>query len=137
MKRDILNYLGEKIGEMEFANDATEQFIAKKLAPYAIPPVAAKTQQELDYDKYLKRASVKDKILAEMASENMSRIRAGAWTVQQLVELTQDAELKLVLDDVNTLSFELAAQKVMTLSNPLITTEIKLGWVSKLQSHFY
>jgi hypothetical protein len=102
-----------------------------------ITPQASKTQAEKDYEKYMKRADVKDRIIAEMATENMARVRAGIWTVPNLVALTQDPELKLVLDDINTLSFELAVSKLMALTNPLITQKIKNEWILKLQSHFY
>lgn len=94
-------------------------------------------QRELDYERYLKRAKVKDQIIAEMASENMERVRNGVWTVSNLISLTQDPELKLVLDDVSTLSYELAVGKIMAISNPLITADIKNAWALKLQSHFY
>lgn len=95
------------------------------------------SQQDVDYQKYLKRGAAKDRIIAEMASENMQRIRSGIWTVSQLIELTQNSQLKDVLDDVNTLSFELAAMKLTTINIPLLTTEIKNGWIAKLQSHYY
>ena len=39
MKNDILNYLGEKIGELELPDDATEQAWAEKLEAYAAPLV--------------------------------------------------------------------------------------------------
>lgn len=94
-------------------------------------------QKEKDYNKYIKRAEAKNKILAEMASENMERVRNGVWSVPQLVGLTQDVELKLVLDDVNTLSFELAQSKLLSCTNPLLTTEIKMGWIAKLQANLY
>lgn len=99
------------------------------------PP--APSQKDLDYQKYLKRAAVKDQIIAEMASENMERVRNGIWTVSDLVSLTQDPELKLVLDDINTLSFELAQSKLNSITNPLLITEIKTGWILKLQTHLY
>jgi hypothetical protein len=100
-------------------------------------PPPAPTLKDLDYTKYTKRAAVKDQILAEMASENMERIRAGIWTVPDLIGLTQDVELKLVLDDINTLSFELAQSKLNAATNPLLTSTIKMGWILKLQSHLY
>jgi hypothetical protein len=90
-----------------------------------------------DREKYEKRASVKDQIMVEMATENMERVRAGLWSTPQLIGLTQDAELKLVQDDISSLSFELAVMKLQGLTNPLITADIKLGWIKKLQSHFY
>ena len=103
--------------------------------PIDQPPV--KTQFELDVERYAKRAIAKDKIIAEFAAENMARVRSGVWTVPQLISLTQDAGLKALLDNVNTLSFEIASTMVPNLTNPLLTAEIKTGWVAKLQAHFY
>ena len=95
------------------------------------------TQKDIDFLKYKKRADVKDDILATMASNNMDRVRSGIWTVEQLVELTQDVELKSVLDDVSTLSYELAVGKVQSATNALLTAEIKNEWIAMLVSHFY
>lgn len=95
------------------------------------------TQLEKDYIKYEKRSYIKDKIIAEMATENMSRIRSGVWTVPDLISLTQDQEIKGVLDDVHSLSFELAVNKIRALSNPLITQSIKKAWITKLTSYFF
>lgn len=39
MKHDILNHLGEKIGELELPDDTSQEVIAEKLAKYAQPPV--------------------------------------------------------------------------------------------------
>ncbi len=97
----------------------------------------ALTQTEKDRLKYSKRASVKDQIMVEMATENMERVRAGIWSTPQLIALTQDPELKLVQDDLNSLSFELAVMKLQAITNPIITSEIKAGWIAKVQSHFY
>ncbi len=38
MKRDILNHLGEKVGELELPEGTPEQVWAEKLAAYAKPP---------------------------------------------------------------------------------------------------
>ncbi len=95
------------------------------------------TQKQKDFQKYLKRASVRDQIIAEMAAENMERVRAGTWTVADLINLTQDTELKAVLSDLSTLSFELAQSKLLAATNPLLTTDIKNGWLAKLQAHLY
>jgi hypothetical protein len=136
MIRNIVDWQGNILGQMDLPNNTPESVWQSVLAPYAVAPVVP-TQYDRDYERYLKRAQAKDKILAEMASENMARVRAGTWTTSQLIELTQDAGLKLVLDDVSTLSFELASQKLITINNPLITDEIKFGWIEKLQRHFY
>jgi len=102
-----------------------------------VPNTYTPTQKEIDYQKYLKRAAAKDKIIAEMASENMERVRNGIWSVANLISLTQDTDLKHVLDDINTLSFELAMSKLQTITNPLLTAEIKLAWITKLQNNLY
>jgi hypothetical protein len=102
-----------------------------------VPNSSILSQKEVDFQKYLKRASVKDQIIAEMAAENMERVRAGVWSVVDLVGLTQDAELKLVLDDINTLSFELAQSKLSSATNPLLTQAIKTGWILKLQANLF
>lgn len=39
MKRDILNYLGDKIGELELPEGTSEEVWDKKLAVYSAPPV--------------------------------------------------------------------------------------------------
>jgi len=102
-----------------------------------ITPADQVPQFDADIARYSKRARAKDQILAEFAAENMARVRAGTWTVTQLISLTQDAGLKGLLDNVNTLSFEIAASIVPGLTNSLLTAPIKAGWVAKLQSHFY
>lgn len=100
-------------------------------------PIPASLQKKKDFIRYEKRAAVKDQIMAELAADNMERVRDGIWTVPQLISLTQDAELKNLLDDISTLSFEIAYSKVDTLSNPILTQDIKDAWKAKLASHFY
>jgi hypothetical protein len=90
-----------------------------------------------DYNRFAKRAAAKSIIIAEMATENMARVRNGTWTTSQLISLTQDAELKNLLGDVESLSYEIAASKIMGLTNALLTSDIKASWIAKLQSHFY
>lgn len=97
----------------------------------------APTQAEKDMIRFAKRAAAKDLIIAEMATENMARLRSGTWTVPQLISLTTDAQLKDILGDITALSFEIAASKIPYLTNPILTTEIKTGWAQKLASHFY
>ena len=98
---------------------------------------ASTSQKDIDFLKYKKRASVKDTIIATMASDNMERVRNGVWTIEELTALTQDPELKLILDDVNTLSYELAVMKIQVATNPLVTESVKNEWVVMLASHFY
>jgi hypothetical protein len=126
--------------EFETASLASE-YVNSNNIPNQIEEIPYTTttpsQFELDYVRYLNRGYAKDKIIAEMASQNMMRVRSGEWTVNQLINLTMDTELKNILDDVNTLSYELAVQKLSAISNPLITSKIKQDWINLLQAHFY
>jgi hypothetical protein len=98
---------------------------------------ASHVQLVKDKVRYLNRARVKDSLIAEICTENMQRIRGGIWTVDQLISLTVDADFLKIQSDINSLSFELAQSKIMSMTNPLITQDIKLGWVSKLQENLF
>ena len=112
-------------------------WVANGNSPMPADTAPQPSQYELDVERYSKRATAKDQIIAEFAAENIARVRSGVWTVPQLISLTQDAGLKALLDNVNTLSFEIAASMLPGLTNPLLTTAIKNGWAAKLQAHFY
>lgn len=98
---------------------------------------AAHVQLVKDKIRYLNRAKVKDNLIAEICTENMQRIRNGTWTVEQLISLTVDSDFIKIQNDINSLSFELAQSKIMSMTNPLITQDIKLGWVGRLQENLF
>jgi Mg2+/Co2+ transporter CorB len=95
------------------------------------------TQEEKDKAKYLKRAEALNKMMAEMAVENMARVRSGVWTIDDLVSLTQDTMVKQLISDLTSLSFELAYQKVDLITSPAVTSDIKIQWKTKLASNFF
>jgi hypothetical protein len=103
--------------------------------PVPVPPTP--TQRELDERRYKRRAAVKDELIAFMAADNMSRVRAGQWTVADLTGLMADPALQAANAYMATLSYELAAQAIGQATNPLMTPAIKSAWVAKLQEHFY
>lgn len=94
-------------------------------------------QKAKDIARYKKRSEVKEELIVGICADNMERIRSGIWTVAQLVELTEDPIFKKLQDDINSLSFELAQGKVMSLTIPIITNEIKMEWVSRLQANLF
>ena len=96
------------------------------------PPPQPKTSLELDTEKYLRRATSKNLLMAEMAAMNVARIKAGVWTVPQLAGLMQDEQIKALIAHMETLSFELAIGVIQGLTNPLITPEIKSAWTARL-----
>ena len=93
-------------------------------------------QRESDFTRFKKRAEVKSTLIAEMAAGNMERVRSGVWTTSQLISLTQDLELKQILNDLDSLSFEIAYSRIDGLTNPLLTTEIKNSWKKLLSDNF-
>jgi hypothetical protein len=92
---------------------------------------------EKDKVTMAKRAEVRDTLIGEIAADNKARLRSGLWTTAQLISLTQDAEFKAAMDDILGLSFELAQSKVMAMTNPLVTMDIKMQIIGKLQEHLY
>ena len=136
---DMQEYCSKHQMVLDIEDEVIQPQIGWALDGSTLAPVVGyeMPQIEKDFTKYMKRAKVKDIIISEMASENMQRVRTGVWTVSELISLTQDAELKQVLDDISTLSYELAVMKIQELTNPLITTDIKTAWSLKLQSYFY
>lgn len=93
------------------------------------------SQLEKDQLRYQRRAAAKDGLIAWMAADNMTRVRAGVWTVADLQSLLVD--LAPINAMMQTLSFELAAQAISASSNTLLTPGIKTAWIAKLTEHFY
>ena len=102
-----------------------------------VPSQPEPSQFDRDKARYEKRAAVKDQLLAWMAADNMSRVRSGAWTVQDLTALLADPAVAAANQFMSTLSFELAAQAIASASTPLLTPAIRADWVARLQAHFY
>lgn len=115
-----------------------EVLIAEVAATYIPPePEPELSQFEKDRIRYQKRASVKDSLIAYMAADNMSRVRSGEWSVQDLRSLLQDANIAEANTCMSTLSFELASTCISNVTNPLLTEEIKTDWIARLTEHFY
>ena len=101
------------------------------------PPAPEPTQFDRDRTRYRKRAAVKDELLAYMAADNISRVRAEEWSVADLTGLMADPAVKAALDYMGTLSYELAAQAIASASTPLLTPAIRADWTGRLAAHFY
>lgn len=112
-------------------------WLAAGNAPMPAPTPPTATQFDLDERRYARRAEVKDKLLAYMAADNMSRVRSGVWTVPDLTALLSDPAVQAGNAYMQTLSYELAAQAIAAAATPLLTPEIKAGWIARLTEHFY
>lgn len=93
--------------------------------------------KEKDRIAMAKRAEVKDMIIGEIGSDNKERLRSGIWTYDQLVDFLASSECKSALDDINGLSFELAQGKIMAITNPIVTMDIKLKWINTLKENLF
>lgn len=93
--------------------------------------------KEKDRIAMRKRAEVKDKLIGDIGTDNKERLRAGIWTYDQLVGFLASSECMAVLDDINGLSFELAQVKIMAITNPIVTMDIKLKWVNSLKENLF
>lgn len=102
-----------------------------------LPSSASQSQFDRDQARYTKRAAVKDQLLAYMAADNMSRVRAGEWTVANLTSLLADPAVATANQFMSTLSFELAAQAIATASTPLLTPAIRADWIARLEAAFF
>lgn len=95
------------------------------------------SQFERDRARYVKRAAAKDHLMAYMAADNMSRVRSGVWSVQELMSLLDDPSVAAANAYMATLSFELAAQAIQSAATLLLTAEIRTDWIGRLEDHFY
>ena len=113
------------------------EWLADGNTPEPAPVAPTPTQFELDQNRYQKRAGVQAELMSWMAADNMSRVRAGTWTVQQLTSLLSDPAVQAAQTYMSTLSYELAAQSIAAATTPLLTPEIKAAWIAKLQTSFF
>jgi len=74
MIRDILNHLGQKIGELELPDGTSEQVWAEKLAPYAVAPPAEEEAAASYLNFSLKaRKEYADGLLGRFKARNISQ----------------------------------------------------------------
>ena len=78
MKRDILNYLGQKIGELELSDDTPEEVWNQKLAVYAKAPEVV-TPSIIVSGKLKEYQSKSDELITSLLTENTL---AGITTAQ-------------------------------------------------------
>lgn len=116
---------------------AYKQWLAAGNTLLPAPPLTAEEQKLKDQARYKRRAEVRAELISWMAADNMSRVRAGIWSVPDLVNLMADPAITRANAFMQTLSYELVADEILQAANPLLTPEIKNSWVSKLMEHFY
>ena len=92
---------------------------------------------EKDQIKYGCRASSRDKIISLIAANNVERVRTGVWTTQDLIDLTNSAEVITILNNLNSLSFEIALQNIENATHPLATQAIKDEYSAIITEHLY
>jgi hypothetical protein len=123
---------------IDIDNAIPEPQVGWVLEGSALLPPAGFTRKDILKTRYLNRAAEKNEIIAEMATKNVLRLEAGTWSEMDLLSLSSDAQLNEILSNINdALAFEIAYAKVDSITNPLITSEIKEEWKSMLVNYFY
>jgi hypothetical protein len=73
MIRDILNYLGDKIGEMELPDDTPEEVWEQRLAIYAVAPPSPQEQLYTALERTVVQSRLwADEIIEEFKKENLA-----------------------------------------------------------------
>ena len=93
--------------------------------------------KEKDRLAMIQRALVKDNLIGEIASENKERLRTGVWSYNDLLTFLASEESKAVMEDIASLSFEMAQGKIMNITNPIVTMDIKLLWIQRLKDNLF
>lgn len=123
----------QEINPVKVGNEWVQQWEVIDLTPEQ----AAEKRFASDQARYAKRTAVKDQLIAYMAADNMSRVRSGVWTVEQLAGLMDDPDVAAANAYMGILAFELAAEALATAQTPLLTQEIRADWIARLEAHFY
>lgn len=127
MVRDILNYLGEVVGQLELPDDTPEEVWAEKLSSYAQPPTSVEV---LTIQSVLDAMDFGKLIIAEFGARN---VLAGATPEQMLLcaQKLQAVQALLLAGAVTP------ALYLMELIEPdaLISEEIKQEFIAKLKSY--
>ena len=128
--------------EVEFAtSEEAHDFLARHQLdlPVETVEVVAVTPPYLrsDYLRFLRRVDAKGSILAEIAAENLQRVRLSIWSADQLKNLMDHQGIRNVVSCIELLAFEMAIVQIMELNIVEITGEIKQGWISKLEGGLF
>lgn len=114
MKRDILDYLGNKLGEMELPDDTSEEVWAAKLAKFAVDPPSQQEQISMALSRKVSESrAMADEIIEAFKKRNLQHfmenevpndlaIMQSMWVHHRLraVEVTAGG-LDLVIDLLN------------------------------------
>lgn len=107
-KRDVLNYLGEKVGELELPANTSEEVWAKKLAIYAAPPTSVFKPVS---PKQLRQALVLGGVTMETVDASLSSLPEPTSSLAKIeweygLEFRRDSELLLDIQNLLNLSSE-------------------------------
>lgn len=80
--RDVLNYAGDKIGQMQFPDGTSEQMIAERLSEFSKPPKSSEEAQT----EYLQATVIERQVIAAgiMQKVKIRNISAGVNAIQSM-----------------------------------------------------
>lgn len=130
--RDILNYLGEKVGEMEQPDDYTEEQWAEAMAPYAAPPP---NQQE--YIESILERTVLDsqklaaEIMQDFKKSNLAHFMQSGLTNEQILLQSLWVHHRLRAIEINVGGLPLTIDLMnLVVSGDLETAYVVLSYMS-------
>jgi hypothetical protein len=84
--RDILNYLGETIGQMQLPDGTSEEVWAAKLAPFAAAPPSAESQLETALQRSVSQSRLwSDEIIEAFKKNNLAYFLTSGLTNEEII----------------------------------------------------
>jgi hypothetical protein len=128
IKRDVLNFSGVKIGEMEFPDGTPEEIIALNLSVYAINP--AKPMPKVVFDKIEEYEKLAPVMLREIKRDNTL---AGITTTQSQEVFESFRDIIIALREG---AFPTAYQMLTTKTpSGFVTQEMLDDWKKRILSY--
>lgn len=120
-------------GWVLMGEDSFEAFVAS----FNLEEVELEKARLREYATMHRRSEVKNSLLEYVAASNKARMVDGIWTSADIISLSNDVDLLKIVGDIQSLSFEIAISNIMSISNPLITADIKQDWIEKLTENLF
>lgn len=129
MTRDILNYLGQKIGELELPDDTPEEVWTAKLAVYAKEPEAV-TPTKIVYGKLTEYQAKSQELITALLTENTL---AGITTAQsdEMFDNFLDVLIRLRNGAFPTAIYRLSQKTPVGFA----TQEVIDRWIEKIKGY--
>lgn len=126
MKREILNYLGEKIGELELPDETIDEVWEEELAKYAIPPKSQLEQMSEALTRAVSTSRVlADQIIEEIKKENLQFFLTSGMSQDLAIMLSLHTHSRMRAIDIKVGGMPFT----IDLMNLIISGDLETAWV--------